>query len=98
VQAPGFVALGAGVRHFLARVVEVKHLDAGLGGGVRAVVLERAGHFALHAARAFVCVDMQDFLHVSLLWITAPVKRLAYEIDCIVIVLTSWPRDLGIYP
>jgi hypothetical protein len=73
MQAPGLVALGAGVRHLLAGMVEVKNLDARLGGGVGAVILERTGHFALHAAGAFVCVDVQDFLHVGLLWGVAPV-------------------------
>jgi uncharacterized protein (AIM24 family) len=67
VQAPGFVALGAGVGHFFAGVMEIKHLDARFGGGVCAVVLEGTGHFALQAAGTFVRVDVQDFLHVYLL-------------------------------
>ena len=66
MQAPGFVALGAGVGHFFASVVEVKHLDAGFGGGVCAVVLERTGHFALQTTSAFICVDMQRLLHAVL--------------------------------
>jgi hypothetical protein len=45
-------------------MVEVKDLDARLGGCVSAIVLEGTGHLALHAARAFVCVDVQDFLHM----------------------------------
>jgi hypothetical protein len=47
--------------------MEVKHLDARLGGGKGAVVLKRTGHFALQAACAFVGVDVQDFLHLRLL-------------------------------
>jgi len=58
VQAPGFVALRAGVGHFLAGVVEVKNLDARLRRGVGAVVLERTRHLALQAASAFVGVDV----------------------------------------
>ena len=64
VQAPGLVALGTGVRHFFAGVVEVKHLDARFGGGEGAVVLERTGHFALQTAGAFVCIDVQHLLHM----------------------------------
>jgi hypothetical protein len=67
VQAPSFVALGAGVRHFFAGVMEIKHLDTRFGCGVCAVVLERTGHFALQAAGTFVRIDVQDFLHVYLL-------------------------------
>jgi hypothetical protein len=63
VQAPSLIALGAGVGHFFARVVEVEHLDAGLAGGKRAVVLKRTRHFALQTPGAFVGVDVQDFLH-----------------------------------
>jgi hypothetical protein len=67
MQTPGLVALGAGVRHFFAGVVEVKHLDTRLGRCVGAVILERTSHFALQAAGAFVCIDVQDFLHIDLL-------------------------------
>jgi hypothetical protein len=67
MQAPGFIALGAGVRHLFTGVVEVKDPDARFGGGVCAVVLKRTGHFALQAAGTFVRVDVQDFLHVDLL-------------------------------
>ena len=45
-------------RSLLARVMEIKHLDAGLGGGKDAIVLERTGHLALQAPRAFVGVDV----------------------------------------
>jgi hypothetical protein len=68
MQTPGLVALGAGVGHFFAGVVKVKDLDARLGGGVRAVVLERTSHFALQTAGALVCVDVQHLLHERLLW------------------------------
>src|SRR6185369_6428506 len=68
VQAPGLVALGARVRHFLAGVMEVEDLDARLGRRESSVVFERAGHLALQAACAFVRVDMQNFLHVRLSW------------------------------
>jgi hypothetical protein len=98
VQAPGLVALRAGIGHFLAGVMEFKDLDTRLGRRVRAVVLERTGHLALHAARAFVCVDMQHLLHVSLLWVAAPMKRLAYEWECIAIVGSLPPRKPSIYP
>ena len=50
--------------HFLARVVEVKDLDARLGGGVGAIVLEGTGHFALEAPGAFLRVDVQGLLHL----------------------------------
>jgi hypothetical protein len=63
MQAPGLIALGTGVRHFLACVVEVKYLDARLGGGKGAVVLKGTGHLALEAPSAFVRVDVQHLLH-----------------------------------
>ena len=66
VQTPSFIALRAGVRHFFAGLMEVKHFDAGFGCGECAVVLERTGHLALQTARAFVWVDVQDFLHLGL--------------------------------
>jgi hypothetical protein len=46
--------------------MEVKHFDARLGCGECAVVLKRTGHLALQTARAFVWVDVQDFLHLGL--------------------------------
>src|ERR1035437_9800301 len=86
MQAPGFIALGAGVGHFLAGHVKVKNLDTRFGGGERAVVVKRTGHFALHTASALVRVDVQHLLHVSLLWVIAPMKCRAYEIEYIAIV------------
>jgi hypothetical protein len=89
MQAPGLVALGAGVGHFFASVVKVKYLDAGFGGGEGAVVLERTGHFALQTASTFVCVNVQHLLHAgSLLWVAALqlLQSLAYEIKYIAIV------------
>ncbi len=65
MQAPSFVALGAGVRHFFASVVKVENLDAGFRSGKRAVVLKRTSHFTLHTSGAFVRVDVQYLLHVS---------------------------------
>jgi hypothetical protein len=67
MQTPSFVTLRAGVRHFFACLMEVKHLDARLGRCKCAVVLKRASHLALQAACAFVGVDVQDFLHLDLL-------------------------------
>jgi hypothetical protein len=55
-------------------MVKVEHLDARFGSGVSAVVLKRSGHFALQAAGTFVRVDVQDFLHVCLLWCGGLVK------------------------
>jgi hypothetical protein len=89
MQAPGLVTLGAGVRYFFTRVMKVKHLDPGFGGGEGAVVLEGTGHFALQTAGTFVCVDVQHLLHGgSLLWVAAlqPMQSLAYEIKYIAIV------------
>jgi hypothetical protein len=67
MQTPSLVTLGAGVGYFFACVMKVKHLDARLGGGKDAVILKRTRHLALQAACAFVGVDVQHFLHLSLL-------------------------------
>jgi hypothetical protein len=68
MQAPRFVTLRAGVRHFFAGLMKVKYFDARFGCGKYAVILERTGHLALQAARAFVRVNVQDFLHLHLQW------------------------------
>lgn len=68
MQAPRFVTLRAGVGHFFTRLVEVKYFDARFGCGKCAVILERTGHLALKTARAFVRVNVQDFLHLHLQW------------------------------
>ena len=67
MHAPGLVALGAGVGHLLAGFMEVEHLDARLGYGVSAVVLERTSHLALQTAGAFFGVEVQHLLHEGLL-------------------------------
>ena len=64
VQAPGFVALRAGVGHLATGVMEVEHLDAALGRRVGGVVLEGTGHFTLEAPGALLRVDVQGLLHV----------------------------------
>jgi hypothetical protein len=67
--------------------MKIKNLDAGFGRGKGAVVLKRTSHFALQAAGALVCIDVQHFLHVSLLWVAArPMQCLAYELKYIAIV------------
>ena len=86
MQAPGFIALGAGVGHFFAGLMKLKHLNARLGSGEGAVVLKRTRHLALQAACAFVRVDVQHLLHASLLWVMAPMQCLAYEREYIAIV------------
>ena len=73
MQAPGFIALGAGVGHFSARAVEVENLDARLGGGKHAVILVRTGHLTLQTAGALLGIDVQTFEHA---WVSSRV--LAY--------------------
>jgi hypothetical protein len=63
MQTPRFVTLRTGVGDFFTGMVEIKHLDTRFSGSECAVVLKRTRHFALHTACAFVCVDMQRFLH-----------------------------------
>jgi hypothetical protein len=65
LHAPGLVALGAGVGNEAPLVVKGEHLDARLGGIEHALVLERAGHFALQTARALAGVDVKRFQHGS---------------------------------
>ena len=57
VQAPGLGALGAGVGDRGAAVLEFEYLDARLRRVEYPLVLERARHLALQAARAFLGVD-----------------------------------------
>ena len=65
MQAPGLVALGAGIGNLPPGIFEVEDLDARLRGIEYAVVLVAARHFALQAAGTFVGVDIQGLLHVS---------------------------------
>jgi hypothetical protein len=71
MQAPCLIALRAGVGYFFTCVMKVKYFNARFAGGIRAVVFKTTGHFALQAPRAFVGVDVQDFLHTELLWVKA---------------------------
>jgi hypothetical protein len=66
--------------------VEVEDFDARFGSSEGAVVLKRTGHLALQTTGALVRVDMQQFLHASLLWVVAPMQCLAYEFEYIAIV------------
>jgi hypothetical protein len=52
--------------------MKVKHLDARLGRGKNTVILKRTRHLALQAACAFVGVNVQHFLHLSLLGVVMP--------------------------
>jgi hypothetical protein len=63
MQAPGLCALGAGIRHLTAIVVEFKHFDTRFSGNEHALVLVGAGHFALQAAGAFGRIDRQRLKH-----------------------------------
>src|SRR5574343_536997 len=67
VQAPGLVALGAGVGHLAPGLVEIEDLDARLGRREHTVVFVGAGHFALQATRALFRVDVKALLHEGVL-------------------------------
>jgi hypothetical protein len=63
MQAPGLSTLGTGVRHLTALMVEFKHLDTRFSGIEHALVIVRAGHFALQAASTLGRIDRQRLKH-----------------------------------
>jgi hypothetical protein len=63
MEAPGLVALGAGVGHLAPFPLEGEDLDPGSGGVEGLVVPVGAGHLALDAACAFVGIQLQGLLH-----------------------------------
>ena len=65
VQAPGLVALRAGVGHLAPGLVEIEDLDPRLRRIEDPVVLVRAGHLALQTARALAGIEVKGFLHGS---------------------------------
>ena len=79
VQAPGFVALGAGVGHFLAGVMEVKDLDARFG---RRKVAWFSNEQAISHCRQPVHLSgliCKVFLHGGLLGSRQVMHRRSYE-------------------
>jgi hypothetical protein len=58
VHAPGFIALGAGVRRKSPFVMKGKNLDERSRRIERPGVLVRTGHFALETAGTFARIDV----------------------------------------